>query len=85
MQIDPTACRMARAALQLSRGQLAGEAKTSVGVIRDYEHGRATPHRNNLAAIVRAFERGGVEFLAHGARILVLPPVSPVPTPIAAD
>jgi transcriptional regulator with XRE-family HTH domain len=85
MEFDPTACRMARAALAWSQDQLAAAANVSRGVIHDFEKGVSTPHRNNLAAISRAFEKAGVEFLLHRTRILVLPPLSPVPKAVAAD
>jgi hypothetical protein len=58
----------------------AREAHIAVGVVLQFENGAATPHRNNLREIVLAFERSGVEFLVHGTRILVLPPL---PLPIA--
>jgi DNA-binding XRE family transcriptional regulator len=84
MQIDAVACRMSRAALDWTQGRLATKANVSRGVIHDFEKGISTPHRNNLAEIVLAFENAGVEFLAHGVRILVLPPL-PSPVAIAAD
>jgi predicted transcriptional regulator len=71
---------MGRAALDWTQDRLAAEANVSRGVIHDFEKGVSTPHRNNLVEIVRALEHAGVEFLAHGARILVLPPL---PVPIA--
>jgi hypothetical protein len=37
-----------------------------------------------LRELVFAFEAAGVEFLAHGTRILVLPPLSPVPKVVVA-
>jgi transcriptional regulator with XRE-family HTH domain len=60
--LTPISCRMGRAALDWTLAELAAEANVAVSVIRDYEHGRSPPHRNNLAAIVRAFEHAGVEF-----------------------
>jgi transcriptional regulator with XRE-family HTH domain len=71
---------MGRAALDWSQARLAREAHIAVGVVLQFENGPSTPHRNNLTEIVLAFERSGVEFLVHGTRILVLPPL---PIPIA--
>jgi predicted transcriptional regulator len=83
MQIDAVACRMSRAALDWTQMRLAHEAHVAVQVILQFENGTSQPRRNNLREIVLAFEAAGVEFLVHGVRILVLPPLSPVP--IAAD
>jgi hypothetical protein len=38
-----------------------------------------------LREIVLAFETAGVEFLVHGTRIVVLPPLSTLQVAIAAD
>jgi transcriptional regulator with XRE-family HTH domain len=76
--LSPVNCRMARAALDWSQMRLAHEAHVAVGVVLQFENGSSRPHRNNLTEIVLAFERGGVEFLVHGTRILVLPPL-PIP------
>jgi transcriptional regulator with XRE-family HTH domain len=80
--LTPINCRMGRAALDWTQARLAHEAHVAVQVIAQFEKGGSRPHRDNLREIVIAFERGGVEFLLHGARILVLPPL---PVPIAAD
>jgi predicted transcriptional regulator len=77
--LTPISCRMGRAALEWSQARLAQESHVAVGVIVQFEKGGSRPQRNNLREIVRAFEQAGVEFLTHGARILVLPPLSPVP------
>jgi transcriptional regulator with XRE-family HTH domain len=74
--LSPVSCRMARASVDWSQERLAAEAHVSRGVINLFEKGVSTPRRNNLAEIVLAFERAGVEFLVHGARILVLPPLA---------
>jgi predicted transcriptional regulator len=74
MQIDAAACRMGRAALDWTQARLAHEAHVAVAVVVHFEAGVSTPQRNNLRAIVRAFESAGFEFLVHGARILVAPP-----------
>jgi transcriptional regulator with XRE-family HTH domain len=81
--LTPISCRMARAAIPWSRERLAANAHVSLGVVRDFENGVSTPHRNNLREIFLAFQKAGVEFLVHGNRVLVLPPLSPVA--VAAD
>jgi hypothetical protein len=76
MQIDGVACRMGRAALDWTQMRLAHhEAHVALRVVQGFESGCSAPRRNNLREIVLAFEYAGVEFLAHGTRILVLPPV----------
>src|ERR1700730_6616817 len=60
--ITPAQSRAARALLNWSQPQLAGLSGTSVSTIRDFETGKRTPIANNLAAIQRALEDGGVEF-----------------------
>jgi predicted transcriptional regulator len=77
--LSPVSCRMARAALDWTQARLAYEARITISVVLHFENGSSTPRRNNLREIVNAFERCGVEFLVHGTRILVLPPLSPVP------
>ena len=80
--LSPVSCRMARAAVDWSQKRLAAETNVTVRVILDFEAGASIPQRNNLRAIVLAFENAGVEFLPHGTRILVVPPV---PRAAAAD
>jgi transcriptional regulator with XRE-family HTH domain len=46
----------------MSQAALAEAATLTRGVIVDFEKGRRTPNRNNLAAIQRALEEAGVEF-----------------------
>jgi transcriptional regulator with XRE-family HTH domain len=77
--LTPICCRMGRAALDWSQARLAREAHIAVGVVLQFEKGGSRPQRNNLREIVLAFENAGVEFLVHGTRILVLPPL-PIPT-----
>jgi transcriptional regulator with XRE-family HTH domain len=81
-RLTPICCRMARAAIDWTQARLAREAHITVRVILDFEAGVSTPQRNNLRAIVLGFEVAGVEFLVHGTRIIVLPPVSPVKAPV---
>jgi transcriptional regulator with XRE-family HTH domain len=81
--LSPVNCRMARAALDWTQARLACEAHVTISVVLHFENGSSTPRRNNLTEIVLAFENAGVEFLVHGTRILVLPPVPKVV--VAAD
>jgi DNA-binding XRE family transcriptional regulator len=76
--LTPINCRMGRAALDWTQARLAHEAHVAVRVVLEFEKGAARPHRNNCSEIVRAFENAGVEFLMHGTRVLVLPPLSPI-------
>lgn len=56
-------CRAGRAMLDWSRGDLAKACGLSERTITDFERGARDPHANNLAAIVRAFEAAGLEFI----------------------
>lgn len=56
-------CRAARAMLGWSQGDLADAATVSRTTVVDFERGVRIPHRNNLAAIRRAFEVAGIEFI----------------------
>lgn len=59
-------CRAARALLNWSQEQLAGESGVSVTAIRNFERGATQPMRANLAALVSALETAGVEFTNGG-------------------
>ena len=84
MQIDACACRMSRAALNWSQARLAHEARVGLQTVLKFENGSSVPRRNNLRELVLALERGGILFLMHDGRFLVVPPL-PVPTAIVAD
>ena len=55
--------RGARGLLNWSQVQLAEAAGVSIGTVRNFEAGRATPIAATIAAIHRALENAGVEFL----------------------
>jgi transcriptional regulator with XRE-family HTH domain len=61
--ISPEQCRAARALLSMEQNALAAASSVSRGVIIDFEKGRRTPGKNNLAAIRAALEAAGVEFI----------------------
>lgn len=67
MSITPAQCRAARALIEMDQNELAARASVSRGVIIDFEKGRRTPGRNNLAAIRLALEAAGVAFLEEEA------------------
>ena len=61
---------MARAALGWGVKDLAREAKVGVMTVTRFENGQAAPIPATLAAIRRALEEAGVEFLdGDGARV----------------
>ena len=63
MTILPEQCRAARGLVDMGQATLAEAASVSRSVIVDFENGKRTPNRNNLAAIIRALEDAGVEFI----------------------
>ncbi len=58
--MSPEQCRAARAWLNWSQDDLARKAQVSNSTIRDFEAGRRVPIANNLSAMRRALEDGGV-------------------------
>nr|WP_280985129.1 helix-turn-helix transcriptional regulator [Gluconobacter morbifer] len=56
-------CRGARAMLGISQTELAEAASVSRQTIVDFERGARTPYANNLAALRKALEAAGVEFI----------------------
>jgi predicted transcriptional regulator len=51
----------------MDQAVLAKTAQVTRNVIINFEKGRSTPNRNNLAAIRRALEGAGVEFINGGS------------------
>lgn len=61
---------MARAALNWSTQELAKAAEVGTTTINRFETGQAAPNRSTRAAIQRALEGAGIEFLdGDGVRI----------------
>lgn len=57
--------RAARGLVSWSQVKLAQQANLSESTIRDFEKDRRLPSVNNLAAIRRALEDAGVEFIGR--------------------
>lgn len=64
--MDATQCAMARAALGLSRDGLAERANLSGSTVVRFESGRVVAI-DSVAAMQRALEEAGVEFIPAGA------------------
>jgi transcriptional regulator with XRE-family HTH domain len=61
--MSPEQSRAARGLLDWSQAELAAQSNLSESTIRDFEKGRRIPSINNLAAVRRALEAAGVEFI----------------------
>lgn len=61
-EISPAQCRGARGMLGWSQAELAAAAQVSRPTIVDFERGVRVPHAGNLASIIAALERAGIEF-----------------------
>lgn len=64
--LTPAQSRAARGWLDWSQEDLAKRAQVGLSTVRDFEKGRRTPIANNLAALARALEEGGVRLLSDG-------------------
>ena len=63
MTISPEQCRAARGLLNLSQWDLADAAGVGRSTVADFERAARSPTVENLAAIRRALEAAGVEFI----------------------
>lgn len=61
--ISPAQCRMARAAVKLSRTELSRLAQVAPSTLADFEAGRRTPYDRTVRDIMFALESKGVEFI----------------------
>lgn len=66
--MTPKQCTMARAALGLSRDDLASLAGLGASTVVRFEAGTAVA-AESVTALREALERGGVEFIAAGASV----------------
>jgi transcriptional regulator with XRE-family HTH domain len=63
IMMTPAQSRAARGLLEWSQEQLAQASHLGLSTIRDFEKGRRIPTHNNLTAMIRALEDGGVQFI----------------------
>lgn len=64
--MTPEQCRMARAALDWSRSELAERAGVGHSTIADFESGRREPYAKTILDIQECLERAGIIFLSTG-------------------
>jgi ribosome-binding protein aMBF1 (putative translation factor) len=62
--MSPEQVRAARNWLAWTQAQLATKANVGLSTVKDYEGGRRMPIANNLEAIKKALESGGIKFTA---------------------
>lgn len=60
--MSPEQVRAARNWLAWTQADLAEKAKVGLSTVKDLESGKRTPIANNLEAIQRALESGGISF-----------------------
>jgi transcriptional regulator with XRE-family HTH domain len=61
--IEPAQSRAARGLLNWNQKDLAKAAYIGVATLKRFENGVHTPIHNNMAAICKAFEDAGIEFI----------------------
>lgn len=61
--LTPATCRAARGLLDWSQQDLADRAGVGITAVRTFERGKSSPMAQNLAALARSIEAGGVEFI----------------------
>jgi ribosome-binding protein aMBF1 (putative translation factor) len=62
--MSPEQVRAARNWLAWTQAELAERAKVGLSTVKDYEGGKRTPIANNLEALKKALESGGIAFTA---------------------
>jgi transcriptional regulator with XRE-family HTH domain len=62
--MSPEQVRAARNWLAWTQAELAAKASVGLSTVKDYEGGKRTPIANNLEAIRKALESGGIKFTA---------------------
>jgi transcriptional regulator with XRE-family HTH domain len=67
--MTPAQCRMARAALRLSRAALAQAAGVSVATLADFENEKRSPYHRTIRDVVTALKAAGVVFTNEGIRL----------------
>jgi predicted transcriptional regulator len=58
--------KAARCLLGWSQRDLARRARVGLSTVADFERGARDPIHNNVAAIMRALEEGGIKFVPNG-------------------
>lgn len=64
-QMTPAQCRAARGLIKWSQDDLAKAAEVGIVSVRQFENENTEPRRATLAAMRRALEAAGVEFIAE--------------------
>ena len=64
LRMSPEQVRAARNWLAWTQAELATKANVGLSTVKDYEGGRRMPIANNLEAIKKALESGGIKFTA---------------------
>lgn len=69
MEISASQCRAARALIEMTQDELATASRVSKRTITHFEAKQRSPVPSTLAAIQRALEEAGVEFIERGVRL----------------